>query len=77
MGESRGERSQRRCGTIGANVALINTFETFRKKRHVTGYERAGSVSDAEAEAMRQLATEVRDRVIAWLRTHHRHLVGK
>ena len=61
--------------TIGAEVALIRTFDAFRKKRNLTGYERAGLVSDAEAESMRRLAIRLRDDVTAWLRKHHRHLL--
>jgi hypothetical protein len=32
-------------------------------------------VSDADADAMRALAIQLRDQVVAWLRTHHRHLL--
>jgi hypothetical protein len=61
--------------TIGAEAALVNTFDAFRKKRNVTGYERAGSVSDAEADTMRALAIQVRERVLTWLRAHHADLL--
>jgi hypothetical protein len=63
--------------TIGADTALVNTFDTFRKKRNVTGYERVGSVSDADAASMRALALQLRDGVTAWLRKHHAHLLKK
>ncbi|MGH7321609.1 MAG: hypothetical protein ACRELA_18580 [Candidatus Rokuibacteriota bacterium] len=63
--------------TIGADAALVNTFETFRKKRNVAGYERVGSVSEADADAMRVLAVQLRDRVTTWLRIHHPHLLER
>ena len=59
--------------TIGADNALVNTFDTFRKKRNVAGYERVGLVSDADADSMRALAVQLRDRVTAWLRQHRAH----
>lgn len=61
--------------TTGADAALVNTFDAFRKKRNVAGYERVGLVSDADADSMRALAVEVRDRVTVWLREHHAHLL--
>jgi hypothetical protein len=42
--------------TIGAESGLILQFEQFRKKRNIGGYERAGWVSDQEAEEMAILA---------------------
>jgi hypothetical protein len=61
--------------TVRADASLVNTLDTFRKKRNVTGYERAGLVSDADADSMRELALRVRDAVTTWLRTHHPDLV--
>lgn len=63
--------------TIGADASLVNTFEAFRKKRNITGYERVGLVSDADADSMRALAVRLRDEVTAWLRTHHADLLAK
>ncbi len=62
--------------TIGAEAELVTTFETFRKKRNIIGYERAGAVSDSEALEMRKLAIAVRDAVIAWMRKNHPELIG-
>jgi len=56
-------------------AAVVATFDAFRKKRNIVGYERIGLVSDADADAMRALAIQLRDQVVAWLRTHHRHLL--
>jgi hypothetical protein len=61
--------------TIRAAASLVNTLDAFRKKRNVTGYERVGLVSDADAESMRELALRVRDAVTTWLRKRHPGLV--
>jgi hypothetical protein len=61
--------------TLGAEAGVVATFDAFRKKRNITGYERIGLVSDADAEAMRTLAVRLRDEVLAWLAKHHRGLV--
>ena len=61
--------------TLGAEAGVVATFDAFRKKRNITGYERIGLVSDADAEAMRTLAVRLRDEVVAWLAKHHRGLV--
>lgn len=61
--------------TIGADRGVMSTFEVFRKKRNIAGYERIGLVSDADAEAMRALASRVRDLVVTWLRKHHPDLL--
>ena len=53
------------------------TFDAFRKKRNITGYERVGVVSDADADAMRALAVKLRDDVVAWLKQHHAALLQK
>jgi hypothetical protein len=60
--------------TVGADGSVVATFDAFRKKRNITGYERIGLVSDADAEAMRALAIKLRDEVIAWLKRHHSSL---
>jgi hypothetical protein len=63
--------------TIGAESALVALFEQFRKKRNIGGYERAGMVSDHEAEAMIDLAQQVRQGVVDWLTANHPKLVKR
>jgi hypothetical protein len=53
----------------------INTFDAFRKKRNITGYERIGLVSDADAAAMRALAVKLRDDLILWIEKHRPELL--
>ncbi len=61
--------------TIAAPAALIAQFDQFRKKRNLGGYERAGVVSDQEAEEMFLLAKKIRDEVAAWLRKTYPELM--
>ena len=61
--------------TLRIDVQTVNTFDAFRKKRNVTGYERIGLVSDADADAMRALAVRLRDDVVAWLEKNHSDLL--
>ncbi len=61
--------------TIAASAGRIATFDAFRKKRNITGYERVGAVSDADATAMRELAVAIRDEVREWLRHNHPQLL--
>jgi len=63
--------------TLGLDTSAITTFDAFRKKRNITGYERAGIISDADAEAMRALALRLRDDVMEWLKRHHPALLRK
>ena len=63
--------------TIGVEAGAVATFDAFRKKRNITGYERIGLVSDADAEAMRALAVRLRNDVAAWLAKNHGSLLPK
>lgn len=53
--------------TIRSNVQTVHGFDAFRKKRNISGYERIGLVSDADADAMRALAVKLRGDVVAWI----------
>ena len=61
--------------TLGTDVSVVNTLDAFRKKRNITGYERVGVVSDADAETMRALAVRLRDEVVEWLGEQHPELM--
>lgn len=61
--------------TLGADATLVTHLDLFRKKRNVSGYERAGAASDHEADEMFALAQRLRDDVVAWLRSNHSELV--
>ena len=61
--------------TIGADKGMIAGLDGFRKKRNISDYERAGYVSDGEAEEMRDLATRLREDVLAWILSKHSDLL--
>ncbi len=63
--------------TIAADAGLITKLDAFRKKRNVGDYERAGTISTAEADEMVVLARDLRQSVEKWLRKHHAGLLKK
>ena len=63
--------------TIGASAAEIATLDAFRKKRNVSDYDRAGTTSEAEVAELRTLATKLRERVVAWVKTNHAELLKR
>ena len=60
--------------TIGADPDLVAQLDAFRKKRNQMSYERAGVVSEQEAEEMVALARDIRNRVRGWLEEEHGEL---
>jgi hypothetical protein len=61
--------------TLVPERKLINTFDRFRKKRNISSYDTAGSVSDKEADEMYKLAAALRAKVEQWIRKNHRKLL--
>lgn len=61
--------------TIKADARLISQLDKFRKKRNISGYERAGAVSEQEAKEMLALAENLRDEVEKWFRSNHPELL--
>jgi uncharacterized protein (UPF0332 family) len=57
--------------TIKTDPATIKQLDKFREKRNISDYERAGMVTEQEAEEMIALAKQLRDDVAQWLRAHH------
>jgi hypothetical protein len=57
--------------TVGADRKTVATFNEFRKKRNLTGYERAGTTSEQEVKEMLQLAQSLRKQVADWLKKEH------
>ena len=54
--------------TLGVDAVTIKALDTFRKKRNISDYERAGAVSDLEADEMHRLAARLRVEVEVWIR---------
>jgi uncharacterized protein (UPF0332 family) len=63
--------------TIGVDTKMIAQFDRFRKKRNIGGYERAGMVSEREAEEMIELAKTLREQVEKWINENHPDLLSK
>ena len=61
--------------TTQANTGLIAQFDQFHKKRNIGGYERAGLVSDQEADEMFELARQLVQDVEKWIRANHPELL--
>ncbi len=63
--------------TVAPDRMLIDTFDSFRKKRNTSSYDTAGAVSDREAAEMLNLARRLREDVEAWIRKTHPNLMEK
>lgn len=61
--------------TLGADSGLMAKLDSFRKKRNVSDYERAGLVSAKEAHEMEALARQLRQQIQDWLRSEHPELL--
>ena len=61
--------------TLGCDTALVAQLDAFRKKRNISDYERAGSVSSREAEEMQELAHTLRAELVKWLSQNHPDLL--
>lgn len=60
--------------TLGTDAATVRKFDIFRKKRNISDYERAGTVSAEEAREMSVLAQKLREDLVVWLDTTHPEL---
>ena len=57
--------------TLGTDATTVRKFDLFRKKRNITDYERAETISDLEADEMWRLARRLRGEVVTWIKKHH------
>jgi len=62
--------------TVRTDPATIKQLDKFREKRNISDYERAGLVTEQEAEEMIALAKQLRYDVERWLRAHYPSLAG-
>ncbi len=63
--------------TLCLDGSTIAQPDTFRKKRNISDYERAGAVSEKEAEEMIALAKRLRAQLLNWLKAAHPGLLPK
>ena len=61
--------------SVKIDRATIKQLDKFREKRNISDYERAGLVTEQEAQEMIALAKQLRYDVEQWLRTHYPSLV--
>ncbi len=61
--------------TINADSKMIQKMRTFSKKRKVTSYDSAGTVSKQELELAIKTAAELHRQVVAWLEKNHPELL--
>ncbi len=61
--------------TIGWGTDTVDLLDKFRKKRNISDYNRAGTVTEKEANEMLSLAEKLRSDVIKWIKKDHPELV--
>ena len=61
--------------TAKAERTRVNELDGFRKKRNLTEYDRAGTVSEREAAEMAELAGKIQAMIVEWLRAEHPDLL--
>lgn len=61
--------------TVGIDQRTIDTLDAVRRMRNLGNYERAGTVSESEAQEVFDLAMDLRTRVTDWLRQEHPELL--
>ena len=60
--------------TLGTDAGSIKKFDIFRKKRNISDYERADTISASDVEEMRSLAEKLRVDFEAWIQKKHPQL---
>jgi uncharacterized protein (UPF0332 family) len=61
--------------TLECGEELIRTLDAYRKKRNIADYEIAGAVTETEVKELIDMAGEIRDQLISWLKSAHPELV--
>ena len=61
--------------TLKPNATIIQKFKTFNNKRNKSVYDVAGAISDQELDSMIGLASELKQKTMAWLREVHPKLI--
>jgi len=62
--------------TINPGRNVIDTLDGVRKKRNISSYDMAGSVSEREADEVFTLAGKIRSDVEEWIRGARPELLG-
>ncbi len=71
----RGNHHYRVIGTLPYTLRLddssVTLFDLFRKKRNISDYEQAGTLSERDAQDMRRIAENLRKRLAEWICQEH------
>jgi hypothetical protein len=62
--------------TMDVDAQRIAQLQSYRKKRNISDYERAGGVSQREADEIVSLAKDLRRALTAWLTAGHPDLLA-
>lgn len=62
--------------TVSPGRKVIDTLDSFRKKRNISSYDLAGAISDREADEMLKLARSLRAGVEKWIRATRPELLS-
>lgn len=61
--------------TVGVGAETVDLLDTVRRKRNQVNYEHVGSVSAKEAKALHDEVSDLRGKVVRWLKKKHPELV--
>jgi hypothetical protein len=62
--------------TMNVDAQRIAQLQGYRKKRNISDYERAGGVSQQEANEIVSLAKDLRHDLMGWLAANYPHLMA-
>jgi hypothetical protein len=62
--------------TVGLDKKLVDRLDGYRKKRSVSIYDVAGSITESEAKGMMTMARDLFEQVHNWLVTNHPELMA-
>ena len=63
--------------TIELGQEKVDTLDAVRRMRHKSDYLRAGTASSREVEEVYRFATDLQERVLAWMRGEHPDLLDQ
>jgi len=62
--------------TLNPDTDIIISLEAISKKRAIVSYDAAGTITEAEVEEAQELAGDLRDALLKWLKEVHPQLLG-
>jgi hypothetical protein len=62
--------------TLKTKRSTIDVLDAVRRKRNLSNYERAGAVSQSEADELYQIARDLLEQLKEWLKANHPNLLN-